>query len=127
MERNTPRPVDIICFQVIILFVCNCYSCTCTVFPLETINYHFQMFSYPSISPVSMNALSGVISPTTLSLLTSPVATPRTTPRSTPIPRWTNPFISLDENMDYGMLSNFYGVSSEEHLLSEGTMLLIIC
>ena len=78
-----------------------------------------QMFSYPSISPVSMNALSGVISPTTLSLLTSPVATPRTTPRSTPIPRWTNPFISLDENMDYGMLSNFYGVSSEEHLLSE--------
>lgn len=74
-----------------------------------------------------MNALSGVISPTTLSLLTSPVATPRTTPRSTPIPRWTNPFISLDENMDYGMLSNFYGVSSEEHLLSEGIMLLIIC
>ncbi|XP_071146142.1 nuclear factor 1 X-type-like isoform X3 [Mytilus edulis] len=78
-----------------------------------------QMFSYPSISPVNMNAISGVISPTTLSLLASPVATPRTTPRSTPIPRWTNPFISLDENMDYGMLSNFYGVNSEEHLLNE--------
>lgn len=78
------------------------------------------MFSYPSISPVSMNAISGVISPTTLSLLASPMGTPRTTPRSTPIPRWTAPLMSLDENMDYGMLSNFYGVNSEEHLLSEG-------
>nr|CAD7392252.1 unnamed protein product [Timema cristinae] len=60
-----------------------------------------QLFSYPSISPVS--AMSGVISPTNLSLFTSPVTTPRTTPRSTPIPRWNTPFISLDE--DYNMMT----------------------
>ena len=49
------------------------------------------MFTYPSLSPLTA-AFSGVISPTTFSLLASPVATPRTTPRSTPIPRWTTPF-----------------------------------
>ncbi|KAK3091094.1 hypothetical protein FSP39_017063 [Pinctada imbricata] len=77
-----------------------------------------QVFTYPSISPV--NAISGVISPTTLSLIASPVATPRTTPRSTPIPRWTTPFIPLDENMDYNMLSSFmHGVNNEEALLNE--------
>ncbi|XP_060081476.1 nuclear factor 1 X-type-like isoform X2 [Ylistrum balloti] len=77
-----------------------------------------QVFSYPSLSPV--NALSGVISPTTLSLIASPVATPRTTPRSTPIPRWTTPFIPLDEGMDYNMLANImHGVNNDEPLLSE--------
>ncbi|KAK7790619.1 hypothetical protein R5R35_005602 [Gryllus longicercus] len=60
-----------------------------------------QLFSYPSISPVG--AMSGVISPTNLSMFTSPVTTPRTTPRSTPIPRWNTPFISLDE--DYNMMT----------------------
>uniref|UniRef100_T1JCU1 Uncharacterized protein n=1 Tax=Strigamia maritima TaxID=126957 RepID=T1JCU1_STRMM len=59
-----------------------------------------QLFTYPSMSGVS-----GVISPTNLSLFTSPVTTPRTTPRSTPIPRWSAPFISLDENMDYSMMA----------------------
>ncbi|XP_071117708.1 nuclear factor 1 B-type-like isoform X3 [Haliotis cracherodii] len=77
-----------------------------------------QVFTYPSISPV--NAISGVISPTTLSLIASPVATPRTTPRSTPIPRWTTPFIPLDENMDYNMLANIMPtVNPEEGLLNE--------
>lgn len=79
-----------------------------------------QVFTYPSLSPV--NAISGVISPTTLSLIASPVATPRSTPRSTPIPRWTTPFIPLDEGMgmDYNMLASFmHGVNSDEPLLTE--------
>ncbi|KAK6179473.1 hypothetical protein SNE40_011825 [Patella caerulea] len=76
------------------------------------------VFTYPSISPV--NAISGMISPTTLSLIASPMATPRTTPRSTPVPRWTTPFIPLDENMDYNMLANIMPtVNPEESLLNE--------
>lgn len=83
------------------------------------------MFTYPSLSPV--NAISGVISPTTLSLITSPGVTPRTTPRSTPIPRWTTPFIPLDEGMDYSMLANFmHGVNNDEPLLSEGKILTTV-
>lgn len=81
-----------------------------------------QVFTYPSISPVQ--GISGVISPTTLNFFASPVATPRTTPRSTPIPRWTTPFIPLDENMDYSMIANLvHGVNSEEALLNEGMWL----
>jgi len=84
-----------------------------------------QVFTYPSLSPV--NAISGVISPTTLSLITSPGVTPRTTPRSTPIPRWTTPFIPLDEGMDYSMLANFmHGVNNDEPLLSEGKILTTV-
>ena len=85
------------------------------------------MFSYASLSPV--NAFSGVISPTTLSLITSPVATPRTTPRSTPIPRWTTPFgLPLDDNMDYNsMLANMMHVNSDEPLMNEGRFLLVLC
>ena len=82
-----------------------------------------QMFTYPSLSPVSMSAISGVISPTTFSLLASPVVTPRTTPRSTPIPRWTTPFIPLDENVDYSMMVNMVnlpGTSSDDNMLQEG-------
>ncbi|XP_071440189.1 nuclear factor 1 X-type isoform X3 [Hetaerina americana] len=71
-----------------------------------------QLFTYPSISPVSA-AMSGVISPTNLSLFTSPVTTPRSTPRSTPIPRWnTAPFISLDE--DYNMMTPLISGSNPE-------------
>ncbi|XP_063219944.1 nuclear factor 1 X-type isoform X2 [Bacillus rossius redtenbacheri] len=77
-----------------------------------------QLFSYPSISPVS--AMSGVISPTNLSLFTSPVTTPRTTPRSTPIPRWTAPFISLDEDYNMMPLISSGGSSSE----ANGTTLI---
>ncbi|KAK7099735.1 nuclear factor 1 C-type-like isoform X3 [Littorina saxatilis] len=77
-----------------------------------------QVLTYPSLSPV--NAISGVISPTTLSLIASPMATPRTTPRSTPIPRWTTPFIPLDENVDYSMLANIMPtVNPDDSLLSE--------
>ena len=74
------------------------------------------MFTYPSLSP-----LSGVISPTTFSLLASPVVTPRTTPRSTPIPRWTTPLIPLDENMDYNMMVNIVsGNNSDDHDMEQG-------
>lgn len=86
-----------------------------------SIFFFMKVFTYPSLSPV--NAISGVISPTTLSLIASPVATPRSTPRSTPIPRWTTPFIPLDEGMgmDYNMLASFmHGVNSDEPLLNEG-------
>uniref|UniRef100_A0A1B6BYV1 Nuclear factor 1 n=1 Tax=Clastoptera arizonana TaxID=38151 RepID=A0A1B6BYV1_9HEMI len=76
-----------------------------------------QLFSYPNISSVS--AMSGVISPTNLSLFSSPVtvSSPRASSRHAPsLPRWTppgpsgpstptsapsGPFISLDE--DYMM------------------------
>ncbi|XP_055884977.1 nuclear factor 1 X-type-like isoform X2 [Biomphalaria glabrata] len=79
---------------------------------------HPQAFTYPSISPV--NAISGVISPTTLSLISSPMATPRTTPRSTPIPKWSSSFITMDENMDYSMLANIMPtVNTDEALLGE--------
>jgi nuclear factor I len=64
-----------------------------------------QLFTYPSINQVS--GMSGVISPTNLTMFTSPVTTPRTTPRTTPIPRWntSSTFIPLDENLDYGMMA----------------------
>lgn len=85
-----------------------------------------QVFSYASLSPV--NAFSGVISPTTLSLITSPVATPRTTPRSTPIPRWTTPFgLPLDDNMDYNsMLANMMHVNPDEPLMNEDRIFPVI-
>ncbi|CAG2169030.1 unnamed protein product, partial [Oppiella nova] len=65
-----------------------------------------QLFTYPSMSQVS--AMSGVISPTNLTMFTSPVTTPRSTPRTTPIPRWNTgatSFMPLDENLDYGMMA----------------------
>ncbi|KAI0210937.1 hypothetical protein LSAT2_004278 [Lamellibrachia satsuma] len=77
-----------------------------------------QMFTYPSISPFS--AISGVISPTTFSLMASPVVTPRTTPRTTPIPRWSTPFIPLDESPDYSMMVSLVsGTNSDESLQDE--------
>ncbi|RUS89856.1 hypothetical protein EGW08_002386 [Elysia chlorotica] len=77
------------------------------------------VFTYPSISPV--NAISGVISPTTLSLISSPMVTPRTTPRSTPIPRWGPSLMGgMEENMDYAMLANIMPtVNTDEALLGE--------
>ncbi|XP_035225744.1 nuclear factor 1 X-type-like isoform X1 [Stegodyphus dumicola] len=62
-----------------------------------------QLFQYTNISPVS--AISGMISPTNLSMFTSPQTTPRSTPRTTPVPRWSAPFITLDENLDYNMMA----------------------
>jgi len=86
-------------------FYGNCFwFILCTSLTIDTVcKFPLQLFSYPSISPVSAMSVSGVISPTNLSLFTSPVTTPRTTPRSTPIPRWNAPFISLDE--DYNMIT----------------------
>ncbi|CAG2112541.1 unnamed protein product, partial [Medioppia subpectinata] len=65
-----------------------------------------QLFTYPPMSQVG--AMSGVISPTNLTMFTSPVTTPRSTPRTTPIPRWNtgaSSFMPLDENLDYGMMA----------------------
>ncbi|XP_074641112.1 uncharacterized protein LOC141898872 [Tubulanus polymorphus] len=83
-----------------------------------------QMFTYPSISPV--NAISGVISPTTITLLASPVATPRSTPRSTPIPRWTTPLVLDDGSLDYNMMASLIPtqmLGDDHEALSEGRML----
>ncbi|KAL7013131.1 hypothetical protein ACKWTF_015211 [Chironomus riparius] len=54
-----------------------------------------QLFSYPS----SISTMSGVISPTNLSLYSTPVTTPRSTPRT----RWNNPFL-LEE--DFNMMTH---------------------
>ncbi|PSN55779.1 hypothetical protein C0J52_02515 [Blattella germanica] len=81
----------------------------------------FSLFSYPSISPVSAMSVSGVISPTNLSLFTSPVTTPRTTPRSTPIPRWNAPFISLDE--DYNMMTPLMSGNGNNPESNPGTLM----
>eukprot|EP00057_Strongylocentrotus_purpuratus_P026364 XP_011680838.1 PREDICTED: uncharacterized protein LOC100893191 isoform X2 [Strongylocentrotus purpuratus] len=69
-----------------------------------------QMLSYQNISPVN-------ISPTSLSLLTSPVATPRSTPRSTPIPRWNAPLVSIDESSDYSLMSSMMAAGVSEDVL----------
>lgn len=69
-----------------------------------------------------MGPMTGVISPTSLSLFSgqsshgaaSPVTTPRTTPRTTPIPRWgsSSGFIALDENLDYNVMAGLMGPST---------------
>ncbi|XP_035714462.1 nuclear factor 1 A-type isoform X3 [Folsomia candida] len=65
------------------------------------------LFSYSNITPPS--GMSGVISPTTnLSLFPSSSGGGGGSgrgSRSTPLPRWNTPFISLDENIDYTMVS----------------------
>lgn len=68
-----------------------------------------QLFSYPNISP-----LSGVISPTSLSMFTSPVTTPRSTPRTTPIPRWNGQFVSIDDNIDYSVMAGLMPCSTSD-------------
>ncbi|XP_046986719.1 nuclear factor 1 X-type isoform X2 [Schistocerca americana] len=78
-----------------------------------------QLFSYSSISPVS--AMSGVISPTNLSMFSSPVTTPRTTPRSTPIPRWNTPFISLEE--EYNMMTPLISGNGQSTESNSGTLI----
>ncbi|XP_059608774.1 nuclear factor 1 X-type isoform X2 [Phlebotomus argentipes] len=57
-----------------------------------------QLFSYTGQTAAS-STMSGVISPTNLSLYSSPVTTPRTTSRS----RWNAPFL-LEE--DFGMITH---------------------
>lgn len=71
-----------------------------------------QLFSYSS------STMSGVISPTNLSLYSSPVTTSRTTPRS----RWNPPFILEDDfnNMITHPVSNNYPDTSSVILMEEG-------
>lgn len=96
----------------------------------------FQLFSYPNISSVS--AMSGVISPTNLSLFSTPVtvSSPRASSRHAPsLPRWTppgpsgpsapssapsGPFISLDE--DYMMTPLISGSNPDSNpaLMDDG-------
>ncbi|KAK7582150.1 hypothetical protein V9T40_013595 [Parthenolecanium corni] len=98
-------------------------------FAVASREYHFshihsqpgQLFSYPSISTVS--GMSGVISPTNLSLFSSPVTvnSPRSTRHSsgTIQPRWnaqnassaSQPFITLEE--DYMMTPLIAGTTAE--------------
>lgn len=60
-----------------------------------------------------MSGMTGVISPTNLSLFTGPSVTrPQSAPRSTPIPRWNAPFISLDE--DYNMMPLMPGANPDQ-------------
>jgi len=70
----------------------------------------FQLFSYNTInSRVDMSGMSGVISPTNLSLFPSSSSSGGRLPgsRSTPLSRWNAaPFINLDENIDYTMVSS---------------------
>ncbi|XP_026472637.1 nuclear factor 1 A-type isoform X2 [Ctenocephalides felis] len=60
-----------------------------------------QLFSYPAIS--SMSGMSGVISPTNLSLYGTPVSAARSAARGA-VPRWNPPFITLEE--DFGMMTH---------------------
>ncbi|KAK6620148.1 hypothetical protein RUM44_006548 [Polyplax serrata] len=71
-----------------------------------------QLFSYPNVG-----GMTGVISPTNLSLFTGPtVSRPQSAaPRSTPIPRWNTPFISLDE--DYNMMPLMPGGNPDQGAL----------
>lgn len=59
-----------------------------------------QLFSYPS-----MTGMSGVISPTNLSMYSTGMNTPRGTPRSSAIPRWSTPLFTLDQE-DFSMITH---------------------
>ncbi len=74
-----------------------------------------------------MSGLSGVISPTSLSMFTSPVTTPRTTPRTTPIPRWSGQFV-LDDNMDYNVIANLMHTSDSDppHIIGKLIVIQIV-
>ncbi|WAR24645.1 hypothetical protein MAR_038314 [Mya arenaria] len=133
---NLARPVAILRTSDGTVISTNSTSVAIPIFKLFFFNLNgtdgkicpesLYLFSYPNISPV--NAFSGVISPTTLSLISSPVATPRTTPRSTPIPRWTTPFgIPIDDNMDYNsMIATMMHVNPDEALMNEDRIFPVI-
>ncbi|CAG9855351.1 unnamed protein product [Phyllotreta striolata] len=66
-------------------------------------HFHGQpghLFSYPS-----MAGMSGVISPTNLSMYSPGVSTTRGTPRSSSITRWNNPLFTLDQE-DFSMITH---------------------
>lgn len=70
--------------------------------------------------------MTGVISPTNLSLFTGPpVSRAQTAPRSTPIPRWNaGPFISLEE--DYNILPLMQGSNPDQAPLIDNVGKLIL-
>lgn len=75
-----------------------------------------------------MSTMSGVISPTNLSMYSSAVNTPRTTPRSSAVSRWTAPFITLDQE-DFSMMSHQVAAGGTEPnaviLMDEGGSFLL--
>lgn len=109
-------------------------SISFSLFPVSPFNLT-QLFSYPSLN--SVTAMSGVISPTNLSLFSSPVTVNSPMrpvsrhPSAGSLPRWTpptsvnntgpgGPFISLDE--DYMMTPLISGNSNETNnaLIDDG-------
>nr|XP_022914981.1 nuclear factor 1 X-type isoform X2 [Onthophagus taurus] len=69
-------------------------------------HFHGQpghLFGYPT-----MGAMSGVISPTNLSMYSPGVTTSRGTPRSSAIARWNAPLFALDQE-DFGMITHPVG------------------
>lgn len=93
-----------------------------------------QLFSYPNISTVG--GMSGVISPTNLSLFSAPVAvnSPRLRHPGVTQPRWNtqtptsaSPFINLEE--DYMMTPLMSSTTSEggPQLLDDGKGNFVIC
>jgi len=82
------------------------------------------------MNPVT--GMSGVISPTNLSLFpTSSAGSSSRNPgsRSTPLPRWNTPFINLDENIDYTMVSPLMPGPSEPNtatLIDDGMFSLTL-
>jgi hypothetical protein len=52
-----------------------------------------------------MSGMSGVISPTNLSMYSPSVSTSRGTPRSSSIPRWSTPLFTLDQE-DFNMIAH---------------------
>lgn len=73
-----------------------------------TVSFLLQLFSYPS-----MTGMSGVISPTNLSMYSPGVSTPRGTPRSSAIPRWSAPLFTLDQE-DFSMITHPVSGSNAE-------------
>lgn len=80
--------------------------------------FSLQLFSYPS-----MSGMSGVISPTNLSMYSPTVSTQRGTTR-TSIPRWSAPLFALDQE-DFNMITHpVTGANAETNtiiLMDEGT------
>jgi len=126
--ENFLVPTKISGFHFFIFIICNFL-----VFKLIEFFLFPQLFSYPSIGTVG--GMSGVISPTNLSLFSSPVTvnSPRSNRHSTGTiqPRWNTqsapsapqPFITLDE--DYMMTPLIAGTTAEANgsLMDDGEWL----
>lgn len=66
----------------------------------DSVSSAFQLFGY-----TSMSGMSGVISPTNLSMYSPGVTTSRGTPRTSGIPRWNTPLFTLDQE-DFSMITH---------------------